>query len=113
MALVLVLGEPRLDLRVAPRFLLPFGQWLGLEAARADVCGDVTPRFGERGEAARRNRLNKRISDDGGFSWACQDGFLRRVRRRLVEILILAASADDLQAARRLTDDGFDCADDR
>src|SRR5262245_30760478 len=63
-------GESRFDLRVAMVFLLPLARWPGFEAARVEVCGDVTPRFGERGESARRERLNERIADDGGFSRA-------------------------------------------
>src|SRR5882672_3635999 len=116
MALILVHGEARLNFSVTPRFLLPTGPFWrrpGFEAARDDVCGDVAAGFGERGEASRRDRLDERVADDCGFGRAGQDGFLRGVRRRLIEILILAASADDLRAVDRLADERFDLAYDR
>src|SRR5215813_8029048 len=61
-ALVSVSAEARLDLRIAMGFVLPTGPFRRrprFEAAWIDVGCGVATRFGERGEAARRDRLDQ------------------------------------------------------
>src|SRR5262249_43093115 len=110
MSSIKLLYKPRFDFRIESRFLFPGRRRLRLEAARADVRGDVTPRFGERSEAARRDGLYESVADDGGFSRPGQHGPLRGVGRRLVQVLVLTATADDLHAFDGLTRQGLDRA---
>src|SRR5438105_4551542 len=88
----------RFDCRVEPRGLFPRGRRARLVLLQTHAAGHVPPRLGERREAARGDRLHEDVARDGRLRRPGKNRQPRRVRRRLVEIIVPAASADNLHA---------------
>src|SRR5439155_22915239 len=92
-----------------------FGQgWRGAGAERPglDLVRDVPPRVGQGSEAARGDRLDQDVADDGRFDRPRQYGPAGRVGGRLVQVTVQAAPADDLDAADLLGRQRLDRAQD-
>src|SRR5262249_7352217 len=98
-------------LRISPPRVSPSLLWCKL--AQRNVLCYVLPCRGQRCKASGGEGLDQHVANDSRFYRPSQHRPAGRIRRCLVQILILAASADDLHAGNCLFCQLLDCAQDR
>ena len=85
------------DRKILPVGLIPDFAVFGCKLFQFDRIGDDAPHLPNVLHAACCFRLQHDVPERRPFLRACQDGNSTRVRRELIEILILRTAADDVQ----------------